>query len=208
MKLSLKRIFPFLYKTRFNVLPEHEVELAFVSGGVEYFQFVNGFHCYSERYFAATDAILALEQRVDKQYLKVYVGLMNEYLNKGNLTAAAVLNHNLEERIDHLCNVDLLYQLASVWYFDKNENCYSYNPEYAEKKIALWRKDKEALAFFLANPLKQYMPLHDTFITNSLQTYTRAQRLELLQTLKYHSSLQSETPNNKELLSSIQSKIQ
>jgi len=205
--MLLKKIFPFLYKTSFSVLPGHEVELAFVSNGIEYFSFINGFDAYYDRYMAAIDAINALEQRVSRDYLLTHTKLMSEYLNAGKLTLASVLNHNLEERMKHVCNVDLLYQLAAVWYFDKSENCYAYNTEYGEKKIALWRKDKEVLSFFLQSPLRQYMPLANSSQFN-IKTYTRAQRLEELSTLRYHLLQLSETPNNHGLISDLQSKIQ
>ncbi len=207
MKLSLKKIFPFLYKTQWVVKPEHETELAFTSNGVEYHCFTNGFNAYYERYMAAMDAINALEQRVSREYLKMHIGLTNEYLNKGDLSKIAILNKHLEERMSHLCNVDLLYQLASVWYFDKSENCYTFNPEYAEKKISEWRKDKEVLAFFLRSPLSQLMPLPDTFNTSMVQSYTKAQRIELMSHLKYHLSSFKETPSNQELISTIKSQI-
>lgn len=207
MKFSLKKIFPFLYRTKFHVQPGHEVELAFVSDGVEYFRFVDNFSCYAERYFAALDAINALEQRVDKDYLKIHIGLTKEYLNKGDLSKIAVLNHNLEERMTHISNVDLLYTLASVWYFSKEENVYTYNYEFAEKKIARWRADKDVLAFFFKSPLRNYLPLSDTFIQNTLPTYTASQRKEWIQILKYHLSTLSGNNSNSALISDIQSKI-
>lgn len=206
MKNNLKRFLPFLYRTSFVTQPGHETELAFVSGGVEYFKFTNDLDVYIERYFAALDAINAIEQRVTREYLVTHVDLMTEYLDKGKLSLAAVLNHNLKERISHLFNVDLLYQLASVIYFDRNENCYNYNVEYNEKKIALWRKDKEALAFFLAQPCGSYMPSPTTHGL-SIPTYTRAQQNEMLSHLKFHLLQLSDSPKTSALISTLQSQI-
>lgn len=208
MKLSLKKIAPFLYRTAWNVQPGHEVEKAFTSNGVEYFCFSNGMNAYFERYQAAMDAINQLELRVDRRYLELHVELTKDYIRAGKLDMVAVLNRNLEERMNHISNVDMLYALASVWYFSKEENVYTYNHEYAEKKIAAWRKDKEVLAFFFKSPLRRYMPLEDTFIENTLPTFTKGQRLQLKAALNYHLSNLREGKENAGLRSKILSQIQ
>ncbi|MES2731711.1 MAG: hypothetical protein V4714_08180 [Bacteroidota bacterium] len=206
MRPLLKKLFPFLYKTSWKLKPEHEVELAFVSDGVEYFCFTNGFDVYSERYAAAADAINMLEMRVNREYLKTMIGLHKEYTRKGQNDNCAILIHHLEERMNHISNEELFLQLAAVWYFDKQENCYVYNPEYGEKKIARWRKDKELLSFFLQGQLSQFMPLLPSSIPH-IQNYTKETNLELLRMLRFHLSSQSESSSNKDLISSIKLQI-
>ena len=207
MKFNLKRFFPFLYRTQWVTQPGHETEFAFESGGVEYFCFSDNFNAYYERYMAAMDAINALEQRVTREYLERHTALVDEYVNAGKLSLIAVVNHNLKERMSHISNVELLYQLASVWYFSKEENCYTWNPEIAERKIAQWKKDKEVLSFFLKSPLKRYMPLPDSFSETLLTQYTKGQNLQELSTIKYHLLQITETPKNKDLRSILLSRI-
>lgn len=206
MKNFIKKIFPFLFQTRWAVQPEHQVVKAFTSDGVDYYKFETGYNAYYERYMACMDRINEIEQRVDAKYLDSYQKMLDEYLRKGDLVNASILNNNLRERRQYIFNTKLLYNLASVWFFDKSENCYTYDYEYAEKKIARWMKDKELLAFFLQTELEKFMPLPDT-VKENLQTYLKGQGLKDLSSLKYHLSQLSDNPKNKELNLSIQSQV-
>jgi hypothetical protein len=206
MKFNLKRFLPFLYRTRFHVQPEHEVELAFTHQGIDYYTFTNSFDMASARYATAQDAINTLEMKVTKDQLLTYTSLIDEYVNKGKLSLISVVNHNLKERINHVCNEELFLQLAAIFYFDKTENCYVYNFEYGAKKIDRWRGDLDLLSFFFKGPIGRFLPLTDTFIS-LIPTYSKAQKLEEISMLKFHLSLQQETPSNAVLISTIQSKI-
>lgn len=193
-------------ETRWTIQPEHQVTLAFTSDGVDYYKFETGYNSYYERYMAAMDRINEIEQRVDAKYLDLYQKTLDEYLRKGDLVNASILNNNLRERRQYIFNVKLLYNLASVWFFDKSENCYTYDYEYAEKKIAKWMKNKELIAFFLQTELAKFMPLPDTVKENML-TYLKGQGLNDLSKLKYHLSNLSDNPKNKELILSIQLQV-
>lgn len=206
MSKLLKRFLPFLYRTRFHVMPEHEVELAFTHEGIDYYTFTNSFDMCSERYACAIDFINTLEMKVTREQLVIFTDLIDSYVNSGKLSLISVVNHNIKQRLNHICNEELFLQLAAVFYFDKSENCYVYNHEYGAKKIERWRKDRELLSFFFRGPIGRFTPLTDTFL-QTLPTYTKAQRLEELGVLKYHLSLQSENSNNAALRSTIQSKI-
>jgi len=206
LKNFIKKIFPFLYQTRWAVQPEHQVVKAFTSDGVDYYKFETGYNAYYERYMACMDRINEIEQRVDAKYLDSYQKMLDEYLRKGDLVNASILNNNLRERRQYIFNVKLLYNLASVWFFDKTENCYTYDYEYADKKIARWMKDKELLAFFLQTELAKFMPLPDT-VKENLEIYLKGQGLKDLSSLKYHLSQLSDNPKNKELILSIQLQV-
>ncbi len=206
MKNFFKKIFPFLWQTRWAVQPGHQVVLAFTSDGVDYYKFETGYNSYYERYMAGMDRINEIEQRVDAKYLDTFQKLLDEYLKKGDLVNCVIANNNLRERRQYIFNVRLLYNLASVWFFDKSENCYTYDYEYAEKKIARWMKDKDLLAFFLQTELMKFMPLPDT-VKENLEIYLKGQNLKDLSILRYHLSQLSDNPKNKELISSIQSQV-
>lgn len=208
MKNILAKIFPFIWKihTTWKIQPEHQVVFAFTSGGVDYYKFATGYNSYYERYMAGTDRLNEIEQRVDAQYMDIYQKSLDEYLRKGDLVNASVLNNNLRERRQYIFNIQLMYNLASVWFFDKSENCYTYDYEYADKKIGRWKKDKDLLAFFLQTELKNFMPLPD-IVQENLMTYLKGQGVKDLSILKYHLSQLSDNPKNKELILSIQSQV-
>src|SRR5690554_2222028 len=207
MKVSLtKKLFPFLYKTDWTTKPDHEIKLAFVgSDGTEYFEFVSGYSCYYERYNAILDRLAEIDCKVDKAYLDDFQVIMKEYLTKGDLYNASILLKNLEDRRNYIFNQELLYDLATVWYFDKSENCYAYNPEYAEIKKKRWKAEKGRLSFFLQSPIGKYMPLQADW-KMSLETLEKAVNLETLTALKYHLSNISEKSSDKGEIYKLQSR--
>lgn len=203
----IKKLFSFLYKTEWIVKPSHEIKEVFRIDGEPYYAFVNGPDAYYERYMAGLDRISEIEQRIDRKYLDDFMKLMKEYISKGDLYNASIVIRNLEDRRNYVFNQELLYNLASVWYFSKDENCYTYNYEFADQKIQKWKKHPEALAFFLQSPMKEYFPLSDTLKENILN-YLKGANLNDLSILKYHLSELSKTSKNEELISTLKLQIQ
>lgn len=190
-----------------TIKPEHQVEFAFKGiDGTEYYQFTTGYNSYYERYMAFMDRLSEIEQRVDKNYLDRFQKTLDEYLNKGSLKDIAVLNKHLADRRAYIGNVELIYNLASVWFFDKSENPYTYDYGYADEKIRKWRNDKDSICFFLTTPLRHYLPLPDTLVQN-IKTYEKGQYVSELQTLKHHLQALSSLTKNTELISTYQLRV-
>jgi hypothetical protein len=202
-----KFLLPFLFKTRWHTKPDHEIELVFTSEGVEYFRFVNEFKIPYERAMAAMDIYAEYDERMEaKQHKDAYKSII-EYCKKGDLVAAAQEATFCIERMDNITNIDLMYKLLSVLCFDKGENCYSYDYEYNEKKIKLWKKDKDIQGFFLKTPLADHLPSFDGSSLN-IQSYTLEQRKQLLNHLRNRLSMLSEGSKNKDLISTLQLQIE
>lgn len=199
----LKSIF---LPTKINLNVEHEVEECFASGGVKYFKFVNEFKIPYGRAMAACDIYRELQDMTDSKYHKTAYQMIIEHLRAGRNDYASIICHNSLERMDNICNADLMYKLASVMYFDVSENPYSYDYEYAERKIKKWKKDNKIDTFFLKIPLSDLMPSFDGS-TISLESYTKAQRESMLAILKGHLSILSENSKNYDLISALQSQI-
>lgn len=199
-----KRIFN---RTSWHTKPGHEIRLAFVGNdGTEYYEFVDGFSCYYERYMAIMDRLTEIECRVDKAFLDSFTMIMEEYLKKGDLYNASILLKNLNDRRDYVFNQELIYDLAAVWYFDKSENCYAYSAEYAEIKKNKWKKEKGRLSFFLQSDMKKYMPYLADY-RMSLDDLEAAVNLETLTALRYHMSNMSVKDSEKEKNSKLLSQI-
>lgn len=204
--MSLSKIIKSLFKPTWQTLPGHETELVFTSVGIDYYKFVNEFNIPYGRAMAALDIQRELEEKTDAKYHKVAYESIIEFLNKGNLVAAGQVANNSLERMNNICNVDLMYKLASVLYFDKTEDVYSYDYVYADKKIRNWRKNNDVEAFFLRTPLANYLPSFDGLAMNIVE-YTVGQRSLLLQTLKSRLHQLSENPKNKELILTLKSQV-
>lgn len=153
---------------------KYRIEYAFSSGGTKYYQFADITNLPYERGLTALQVYNEVEMRCSVDFLKQYTKAVDEILTNGkqiDIFALKGLNEMLKQRLSLSVNVDLLYKLASVVYFDKTENPAVYEQDYAAKKIAKWRKDKGVNDFFMQKPLKELMP----FLTNvgsDLQAYS------------------------------------
>jgi hypothetical protein len=189
-----------LSQGNFLVKPENEVEFCFEASNGKNWKFVDEQKIPAGRAMHALDIYAKLEERTDKNYHKLAYQAIIDQANKGQLVKVANIAQNALDRVNHIANADLMYELASVLYFDEHENPYEYSYEYAEKKIALWRKDGLE-SFFSRTPLKDYLPSFGSSSMN-FQIYTDAQRKELLLHLKNHLSQLSGDPKNSDLKTS------
>jgi len=189
------------------VNPDVQTRYVFTSNGIDYYELTSGYNAYYERYMAAQDRLNEIEQRCDGKYLDLFQDLIDEYTRKGDLVNIAIINKNLRDLRSYVFNVNLLYNLAAVWYFDKNENPFTYDHEYCDKKISDWKKDKEALSFFLQAPIREYLPQLN-ISKEDLRAYIMGLSLRELSTLKYHLSNQLKDVKNNDLISMLQSQIE
>ena len=153
---------------------KHIINEAFSIAGVEYYQFNDVFNLPYERGLMALAIYEETRMRCSREYLEKHVDTIRKILNseKINLFSINQLNEQMSERLNLALDVDLLYRLASVVFFDKNENPTIYEPEYCQKKIEFWKKHKGVADFFLQKPLLELMP----FLQNvdfDLSTYSQ-----------------------------------
>lgn len=171
--LKLKTLFT--GKPHFQVKIEHPIKEAFISGGVQYYMFDDVFNIPMNRSYEAQTFYTELQMRVDREYLEKHVVTMDAILSDKhgiNVGDIGILNAQLKERMDFIVDSDLLYKLASVMYFDTNENPYQYDFAYGSKKIAKWKNEREVSDFFLNTPIKDFIPfIH--ILENDLESYLR-----------------------------------
>lgn len=149
-------------KSTKNIFPEqkHMIEFAFEVAGMKYYQFDDVFNLPYERGLMALAVYEEVRMRCSREYLQKHVEACRKILhdNKIDIYKLNALNEQMSDRLDLAIDTDLLYKLASVVYFDKNENPAVYEPEYCNKKIAFWRGNKDVNAFFLQKPLVELIP--------------------------------------------------
>ena len=136
---------------------------AFTIGGREYLEFDTIYNLPLQRGNAAVLVYEEMRMKCTYEDLKGFVMAVNNILS-GNqiklqeITQLKKLNDNLTERINLAFDPDLVYKLASVVYFDKNESPYEYDAAYAKKKIDFWKKHKSVSDFFLQEPIQKLIP--------------------------------------------------
>lgn len=146
----------------FKLRNGHRVEVAFTHDGVDYYQFAKAIDTPYDRALFAHLFYRELSMGVDREDLLQFFNATDQILSapkgKVNLANLYRLQTNMKERINFIVDPDLLLKLASVVYFDKNEDPYTYDMAYGQVKINKWKKDKKHLAFFLSLPITDVLP--------------------------------------------------
>lgn len=152
---------------------KYRIEYAFTSGGTKYYRFADITNLPYERGLMAMHVYSEVDMRCSRQFLIHYADAIDKLLhsNKIDIFKINQLNEILKQRLTMTTDTELLYKLASVCFFDKTENPSVYEPEYADKKIAKWKKDNKAHDFFLQKPLLELMPFLQSVDTD-LDTYS------------------------------------
>lgn len=139
---------------------KYRIEYAFTCGGTKYYRFADITNLPYERGLQALVVYKEITMQCDRNYLVEHTAAMEKLLTSKNIDIYKIktLNDFMKQRLALTTDVDLLYKLASVCFFDKTENPCTYEPEYAAKKIAKWRKNKGVADFFSQTPLLELMP--------------------------------------------------
>ncbi|MCM1034947.1 MAG: hypothetical protein NC229_08535 [Bacteroides sp.] len=139
---------------------KYRIEYAFTCGGVKYYRFADITNLPYERGLMALNVYNEVEMRCSRDFLLHYSDAIDKVLHQQTIDVFKIqqLNEILKQRLTMSTDTDLLYKLASVCFFDKTENPSVYEPDYAERKIAKWRKDKGVRDFFMQKPLLELMP--------------------------------------------------
>src|SRR5690606_802203 len=141
------------------------VEPAFKVGNTQYYRFIKETTMPWGRYMFLQTFLHAQELRIDTDLLKGYIQLMKKAIN-GNLKQGIDLGlvfkivSQLESRTELEFEAETTYRLASVMYFDQNENLYEYDRAYNDKKIATW-KEARTVDFFYTRPMSELLGLSD-----------------------------------------------
>ncbi len=168
-----KRLLKFkslLVDEKYKIIP------AFVLGNKQYYQFSNVMDMPTSRGLSAMWIYEEFKMKCDERYLKLHVEATNKILSgdkgKIDLNILRQINQNLGERLSLAAVPDHCYKLASVHFFDAEESIFIYDKAYNDKKIELWKKNPEALSFFLSQPLKDYLPFSD-MQSSTVETYLK-----------------------------------
>jgi hypothetical protein len=153
---------------------KHVIVPAFTIAGEEYYQFDDVFNLPYERGLTALVFYEETRMRCSREYLEKHVEVVRNVLrsNKIDIFRLNQLNEQMSERLKLSLDVDLLYKLASIVFFDRHENPVLYDADYCRKKMEFWKKHRGVSDFFLQKPLTELIP----FLKNAdfdLGTYSR-----------------------------------
>lgn len=130
--------------------------------GVTYYTFNDAFKMPAGRALCAVAIYEELRMRCTAEYLAKHVRATELLLSPSDkrlrLGELAQINQNLKDRLALAPFPDHIYKLASVTFFDENENPTSYDFAYNQRKIEKWKQDPAMLDFFLKTKFKDLMP--------------------------------------------------
>jgi len=190
-------------------LKEAKKERAFVANGVEYYQFTDGgLPIYYKRFYAFQETMRRHEEwKITQSVFEEYLDMVDKFTNDNSLTPdrriAEIqrLTTMLKWRREQSNELMLVYELASVWYFDESEDPCEYDSTYSKKKIQLWLNTKEIefdgekidlIAFFLRTPLNRFIDFQN-FSENGTIAYLNKLYLTQLSHSMYNFSTLSES---------------
>ncbi len=154
--------------------PNSQIEYAFTCGGVDYFRFSDFNNMPAMRSTKTLVYYTEMDMRCDAEFLKWHCLAVNNILTnneKIDIYKLKELNDQILQRIDIAVDMEHLYKIASIIYFDKDENYEDYDFGYNTRKINSWKKH-DGVAFFLREPLQALFPfLKDT--EENLKTYSK-----------------------------------
>lgn len=154
----------------------HVIIPAFKSGGVQYYQMKDIFNSFAGR---ALDAMAIYEKwsmRASPEFMTAWLTALENTINANpiKITEVADMLNVMRERINFAIPTEtIIWELAAVAFFDRNESPYRYDPEYAKDKIARWKEDVGLPAFFFSTPLKDMVSFPD-LSEQGLETYLKA----------------------------------
>ena len=190
-----------------------QIEYAFTSGGVNYFKFTTEVNVPFQRAIAARDIFTEELWQINPDYLKGWNnGLINVILDKKKkdekkLYEIGILASRLKEQMELSMSMVRQLKLATVIYFDEEENPLDYQYPYNKAKMEHWMKHNDVQGFFLKLPEFALLPSLTEFSQN-FPTYLQGEVTESLNNLKHIITLQSLDSTDSDLMSSMQSQVE
>lgn len=149
-------------KTHFPKI-EYVIKEAFTVKGRTFYEMDDTFNLPYERGTTCLRYYTEFNMRVDREFLIKHIQAMKKELafipgKEIGIVNAVNLLKQLEDRVNWIIDTDLAYKLASVVYFDKNEDPTKYDTKYNLEKIAFWKEAMGTKEFFFMQPLQRLIP--------------------------------------------------
>lgn len=141
---------------------KHVIKPAFKSGNIWYYEFDDVFNLPYQRGLQAIHAYEELRMKCDRDYLLQHTELIDDLLSKSitldEISRIKAANNQLKERLNWIVIPDQAYKLASIVFFDANEDPVNYDYKYAQEKIERWKQNEDVSSFFLQQRVSKLMP--------------------------------------------------
>ena len=131
-----------------------QIEYAFTSGGVKYFRFTSEVNIPFQRAIAAkeilTEELWQIDPKVLTGWVEGLIALLTDDKKKSDkkVIEAGIMAYRLKEQMDLSHSLIRQLKLATVLYFDEQENPLDYQYPYNKVKLEQWTKHNDIPDFF------------------------------------------------------------
>jgi hypothetical protein len=138
----------------------YPIDEAFQVDGVTYYCFNAPFSLPYERAVKTITFYTEMSRRIDEAYLDAEEKALDAIFasSKIDIFELHTIHKNRKAIRKFVIDTDLVYKLASVVYFDANEDPTTYDPFYNQKKIESWKKNLKVNDFFYSAPVLNLIP--------------------------------------------------
>jgi len=154
------------------------IKKAFKIGGIQYYEFKQPVDMPWQRYLQLEQFILESNIKIDLKSLGEYLQIQREAINKGDLNTVAIVNNDIQRRIDMILNTNLMYVVFSCVFFnlEDGEDLTNYDYDFNDEKIKIF-KSEDIGSFFFNQPISRFLPPLD-FSKQDLQTLLKMSQME------------------------------
>lgn len=185
-----------------------QIEYAFTSGGINYFRFSADVNIPFQRAIAARDILTEELWQVNPAVLQSWnEALIQLVINQRTpadkkLFEIGIMANRLKEQLSMSFSLTRTIKLASVMYFDEQENPLDYQYPYNEKKMKHWMQNNDVQGFFLSLPDSEFIPSLDE-LSKNFPTYLEAESKRMMNTISHITSHLSTGSLDADLLNNI-----
>jgi len=190
-----------------------QIEFAFRSGDKNYFRFTTEVNIPFQRAVAARDILTEELWQINPDQLKAWnKGLINVITDEKKkvdkkMFEIGVLAHRLQEQIEMSFSLTRQIKLATVYYFDEQENPLDYQYPYNAEKMRYWMANNDVEGFFLKLPEVLLLPSGPELVKN-FPTYLQGETIQRLKDLTHITSIISSDNTGIDLMRDIQSQME
>lgn len=150
-------------------------ERVFTINGVGYYKFKDISKVKCQRAMVTSDWYNELAMRATREFLIKHTEAIDKLLGSTSIDIYKIktLNMQLKERLEMIYETDIIYKIASVVFFTKDEDPYQYDDLLGREKVNLFKeqdKDDKNMGFFFGKLFSTLIGSQD-LSEKDLQTY-------------------------------------
>lgn len=149
-----------------------------IINGKQYYKFKQAADIPQNRFVHYLDFREESKMGMTREEIITYCNELIKANNKGDLSRVGALSITLKDSVANCTPIEVLYNLASLVYFTKDEDLSCYDLDYNEEKIRLFKQVKNK-GFFLTQLLENTLKVTGQSLPEDIEDYLRKSQVKL-----------------------------